>query len=114
MCMCECVHMRDYFRHVAADKVYMYLHCCVALLQFLPIPELMPFRLTPQIVNLLLPHKESGQLRSCMTHTMRALQSKPTMLLNTMDVFIKEPILDWKVCIHAATVRVCVCVLILL
>ena len=66
--------------------------------QFLPFPELMPFRLTPQISHLLLPHSESGQLRSCMVHTLRALRNSPELLLNTMDVFVKEPSLDWKVC----------------
>ena len=66
--------------------------------QFLHFPELMPFRLTPQISHLLLPHSESGQLRSCMVHTLRALRNSPELLLNTMDVFVKEPSLDWKVC----------------
>lgn len=73
-------------------------------LQFLLFPELMPFRLTPQFTNLLLPHKEtghahsSGQLRSCMVHTLRALRNSQQLLLNMMDVFVKEPALDWKVC----------------
>ncbi|XP_065898419.1 DNA-dependent protein kinase catalytic subunit-like isoform X2 [Dysidea avara] len=64
--------------------------------QFLPFPELMPFRLTPQIINLLRPLTESGELRSCMSHTLRALRYSPDTLLNTMDVFVKEPSLDWK------------------
>jgi DNA-dependent protein kinase catalytic subunit len=64
--------------------------------QFLLYPELMPFRLTPQITNLLLPHSESGQLRSCMTHVLRALRNCPDLLLCTMDIFVKEPLLDWK------------------
>ena len=71
---------------------------CLQCTQFLPIPELMPFRLTPQITNLLLPHSESGQLRSCMVHTLRALRNSPDLLINTMDIFVKEPSLDWKVC----------------
>ena len=33
-----------------------------------------------------------------MIHTMRALRYSPDVLLNTMDVFVKEPSLDWKVC----------------
>ena len=33
--------------------------------QFLPVPELMPFRLTPQILNLLMPLKEAGENLSC-------------------------------------------------
>lgn len=66
-------------------------------LQFLPVPELMPFRLTRQFVNLMLPLKESGTLQSVMVHTLRALRNNHELLLNTMDVFIKEPSLDWQV-----------------
>ncbi len=65
--------------------------------QFLPIPELIPFRLTPQVMNLLLPHKGHGLLRSCMVHTLRALRHSSAPLLNTMDVFVKEPHLEWQV-----------------
>ncbi len=68
-------------------------------LQFLPVPELMPFRLTQQFVNLMLPLKESGTLQNVMVHTLRALRNNHELLLNTMDVFIKEPSLDWQVCI---------------
>ena len=70
------------------------------LLQFLPIPELVPFRLTPQLTNLLQPHSSCGQLKSCMVHTLRALRNSPDVLLNTMDVFVKEPSLDWKVLVN--------------
>ena len=80
----------------------------------------MPFRLTPQFVNLLLPHKVSGQLRSCMIHTLRALRHSPTVLLNTMDVFIKEPSLEWEVCmcacvymnIHSSYFSLSTCILV--
>lgn len=65
--------------------------------QFLPVPELMPFRLTRQFINLMLPLKESGTLQSVMVHTLRALRSNHELLVNTMDVFIKEPSLDWQV-----------------
>ena len=57
----------------------------------------MPFRMTPQINNLVLPHTGSGQLKCCMVHTLRALRNSPRLLLNIMDVFVKEPSLDWKV-----------------
>ena len=74
----------------------------------------MPFRLTRQFVNLMLPLKESGTLQSVMVHTLRALRNNHELLLNTMDVFIKEPSLDWQVCClfrapdqlrHAASVQ---------
>ncbi|KAM8966776.1 DNA-dependent protein kinase catalytic subunit [Pelodytes ibericus] len=64
--------------------------------QVLPVPELMPFRLTRQIVNLMLPMKESGLFDSVMVHALRAYRTDPELLINTMDVFVKEPSLDWK------------------
>ena len=57
----------------------------------------MPFRLTRQICDLMVPLRESGQLQSTMVFTMRALRNNHEILLNTMDVFIKEPLLDWQV-----------------
>ncbi|MEQ2271556.1 hypothetical protein XENORESO_006021, partial [Xenotaenia resolanae] len=64
--------------------------------QFLPVPELMPFRLTQQLVNLMKPLKESGLIQSTMVHSLRAYRAEPDLLLSTMDVFVKEPSLDWK------------------
>lgn len=69
----------------------------VFLAQFLPVPELMPFRLTRQFVNLMQPMKQSGLIQSVMVHSLRAYRANPELLLNTMDVFVKEPSLDWKV-----------------
>lgn len=80
------------------DCCYFFTVHFIFILQFLPIPELMPFRLTRQFVNLMLPLKESGTLQSVMVHTLRALRNNHELLLNTMDVFIKEPSLDWQVC----------------
>lgn len=57
----------------------------------------MPFRLTRQFVNLMQPLKESGLIQSVMVHSLRAYSAEPDLLLNTMDVFVKEPSLDWKV-----------------
>ncbi|KYO26142.1 DNA-dependent protein kinase catalytic subunit isoform B [Alligator mississippiensis] len=64
--------------------------------QMLPVPELMPFRLTHQFINLMLPMKESGLIYSIMRHALRAYRKDPDLLINTMDVFVKEPSLDWK------------------
>lgn len=57
----------------------------------------MPFRLTRQFVNLMQPLRESGLIQSVMVHCLRAYRAEPVLLLNTMDVFVKEPLLDWKV-----------------
>jgi hypothetical protein len=67
--------------------------------QFLPIPELIPFRLTRQIRNLMMPLQEKGLMESTMIHSLRALREDYDLLLSTMDIFIKEPSLDWLVCL---------------
>ncbi|XP_028413162.1 DNA-dependent protein kinase catalytic subunit-like [Dendronephthya gigantea] len=71
-------------------------HAFGSATQFLPLPELMPFRLTRQICNMMEPLRVSGQLQSTMVYTMRALRNNHEILLNTMDVFVKEPSLDWQ------------------
>ncbi|XP_044195297.1 DNA-dependent protein kinase catalytic subunit [Thunnus albacares] len=71
-------------------------HAFGSATQFLAVPELMPFRLTRQFVNLMQPLKESGLIQSVMVHSLRAYRAEPDLLLNTMDVFVKEPSLDWK------------------
>ncbi|KAJ8318043.1 hypothetical protein KUTeg_003134, partial [Tegillarca granosa] len=57
----------------------------------------MPFRLTRQIRNIMLPLQIKGLMESTMIHTLRALREDYDLLLNTMDIFVKEPSLDWLV-----------------
>ncbi|KAI5763568.1 PRKDC protein [Gulo gulo luscus] len=71
-------------------------HAFGSATQFLPVPELMPFRLTRQFTNLMLPMKEAGVMSSVMVHALRAFRSHSDLLVNTMDVFVKEPSFDWK------------------
>ncbi|CAL7934054.1 unnamed protein product [Xylocopa violacea] len=58
------------------------------------IPELMPFRLTPQILGLLKPFTEKDLLGMTMIHVLRALRSDQGPILSCMDVFVHEP-LNW-------------------
>ncbi|XP_075405763.1 DNA-dependent protein kinase catalytic subunit [Tenrec ecaudatus] len=71
-------------------------HAFGSATQILPVPELMPFRLTRQFINLMLPMKEMGLMYSTMVHALRAFRAHPDLLTNTMDVFVKEPSFDWK------------------
>jgi Phosphatidylinositol kinase and protein kinases of the PI-3 kinase family len=68
--------------------------CCF---QLLGVPELIPFRLTNQMITLLLPLKDSAPYKQYMMAAMHALRKQSSLLLNTMDVFIQEPLLDWQV-----------------
>lgn len=62
----------------------------------LPVPELIPFRLTHQLTNVLLPQDAVGLLRNDMIHVMTALRSSKDIISAVMDVFVKEPLVDWK------------------
>ncbi|KRZ94583.1 DNA-dependent protein kinase catalytic subunit [Trichinella sp. T8] len=68
-----------------------------ASLQYLPIPELMPFRLTKQFVGVVEPVGMHGLLESTMKYCLKAFRDSSYILLNTMDTFIKEPSLNWIV-----------------
>ena len=43
------------------------------------------------------PLQEKGLVENTMIHILRALRTDWDLLLNTMDIFVKEPSLDWKV-----------------
>ncbi len=61
----------------------------------LPVPELMPLRYTRQFQHLMDPLSTYDHFKNHMMHTLRALQDSKETLLNVMDVFVKEPSVDW-------------------
>ncbi|ORX51884.1 hypothetical protein DM01DRAFT_1063713 [Hesseltinella vesiculosa] len=71
-------------------------HAFGSATELLPVPELMPFRLTRQLVGVLEPLGINGILEVAMTHVLDAIVAEKEVILNVMDVFVKEPLLDWK------------------
>ncbi|CAF1392236.1 unnamed protein product [Adineta steineri] len=61
----------------------------------LPVPELIPIRLTRQLIQLMSPIGTAGLFRATMIHTMNVLRENSDLLLSTMNVFIKEPLMEW-------------------
>lgn len=61
----------------------------------LPVPELIPFRLTPHFVNVVSPMEISGLIKKCMVHTLNALRHNRKLLMACMEVFVNEPTIDW-------------------
>ena len=57
----------------------------------LTIPELIPFRLTPQIQQLIEPYSLKGHMK----HALYALKRNKSIILDTCTIFIKEPLLEW-------------------
>ncbi|KAG8200791.1 hypothetical protein JTE90_006373 [Oedothorax gibbosus] len=72
-------------------------HAFGSATQFLAVPELLPFRLTPQYLQLMAPMGVKGIYEATMVHALSAIRDKKDLLLSVMDIFIKEPTLDWKV-----------------
>lgn len=61
----------------------------------LPIPELMPFRLTPHIVSAASPFETSGLIQKCMIHTLNAFRANHKLIMACLEVFVNEPKIDW-------------------
>lgn len=61
----------------------------------LPVPELMPFRLTQNFVELAYPLGISGSFRSTMIYSLRALKYNRHILIDTCEVFVRDPLIDW-------------------
>lgn len=55
-------------------------------------PELVPFRLTNLILNLMNPLKELGYIKQSMVHSLRALGKNQESILATLSIFAMEPL----------------------
>lgn len=62
----------------------------------LEIPELVQLRLSPQIQGVLEPSQANGLFRETMIQVLNILRDNSEMLMATLDVFVKEPTLDWQ------------------
>ncbi len=70
-------------------------HAFGSATQLLPIPELMPFRLTRQLLGVLQPLDAAGLLKRSMTYALSALRENKDLLIQTMKIFIEDPTVDW-------------------
>lgn len=59
------------------------------------VPETVPFRLTPQFVNVLEPMGIDGMVKKNMIHVMRCLRDYSRPILICLEMFVKEPTIDW-------------------
>ena len=88
--------------HASAIHVYYIMYYIVdlqiitkILLQLLPVPELIPFRYTPQLRGLMAPLSVQASLQGPMSRAMAALVNSKQILLAVLDAFVTEPTLDW-------------------
>jgi DNA-dependent protein kinase catalytic subunit len=55
----------------------------------------MPFRLTQQIEGVIAPHPLEGVYKQTMVNAMLALRKRKSLIMDTCEIFVKEPLLDW-------------------
>lgn len=60
------------------------------------VPELVPFRLSTHFVNVLEPLGIEGMIRKNMIKVLRCLRDSSRKILICLEVFVKEPTLDWQ------------------
>eukprot|EP00511_Aplanochytrium_stocchinoi_P005548 CAMPEP_0204824758 /NCGR_PEP_ID=MMETSP1346-20131115/2752_1 /ASSEMBLY_ACC=CAM_ASM_000771 /TAXON_ID=215587 /ORGANISM="Aplanochytrium stocchinoi, Strain GSBS06" /LENGTH=472 /DNA_ID=CAMNT_0051952089 /DNA_START=1 /DNA_END=1419 /DNA_ORIENTATION=- len=63
----------------------------------LRIPELVPFRLTPDIVDGMGVTGTKGVFEGCCEYTLKVLKDNSEVLLTICEVFIHDPLYDWAV-----------------
>eukprot|EP00939_MAST-03C_sp_MAST-3C-sp1_P003097 g3097.t1 len=62
----------------------------------LNVPELIPFRMTPQLTQVLEPLNTKHVWSQVMCNAMRALSAERDALIEMLEIFVKEPLLDWN------------------
>ncbi|KIZ07907.1 DNA-dependent protein kinase catalytic subunit [Monoraphidium neglectum] len=61
----------------------------------LPVPELVPFRLTRQLQGLFLPHAPCDALHPLLAALLESMRQEAQVLSSALAVFTAEPLLDW-------------------
>lgn len=64
----------------------------------LPIPELIPFRLSPSLMDMLSPLDPKALVSLRIAHVLDSLRQEPwrEILADMLDVFVREPTVDWR------------------
>ena len=62
----------------------------------LPRPEVVPFRLTPNIIDAFGPTGADGAFAGGLAESMRTLRDNKDVLLSVLEPFLKDPVIDWK------------------
>jgi len=62
---------------------------------FLPVPELVPLRLTPQLVGVMAPLGTAGPFREVLVQVIDRVRAEPEVFTAALETFVQEPTLDW-------------------
>lgn len=81
--------------HQTAELVHIDLGVAFEQGKLLPTPELVPFRLTRDIVDGMGVLGVEGVYRRCCEHTLEVLQNNHEALMTILDVFVHDPLYSW-------------------
>ena len=62
----------------------------------LPRPEVIPFRLTPNMIDAFGPTGADGAFSGALRSAMTTLRDNKDILLSVLEPFLKDPVIDWK------------------
>ncbi|KAJ3037492.1 hypothetical protein HDV00_001667 [Rhizophlyctis rosea] len=91
-------HLENFLVDMKSGRVIAidFGHAFGSATEVLPVPELVPFRLTKQMIMFMQPLGIQGLMMHPMVQVMAAMQEGKDALLNAMDIFIKEPLMEWR------------------
>jgi len=94
-------HLENYlFNYSNGDIVAIDFGVSFGLGISMPIPDLVPFRLTHVFRELMSPVGVDGPFRHSMIAAMVALRRKRHLIFDFCEIFIEDPLLDWEKCIQ--------------
>ncbi|KAI8840789.1 hypothetical protein BJ741DRAFT_561343 [Chytriomyces cf. hyalinus JEL632] len=71
-------------------------HAFGSATEVLPVPELVPFRLTDQMDKFLQPLGVKSLIVHPMTSVLSSIQDGKNRLLNALNIFVNEPLIEWR------------------
>jgi len=80
----------------SGDCVHVDFDCIFDKALLLPRPEVVPFRLSPNMLDAFGPTGAEGAFTGGMISAMGTLRDNRDILLSVLEPFLKDPIIDWK------------------
>ncbi|XP_055679368.1 serine/threonine-protein kinase ATR-like [Lutzomyia longipalpis] len=84
------------FDHTNGDTVHVDFNCLFNKGESLGVPEVVPFRLTHNMVHAMGPLGVEGLFRKCCEVTLHVLQAQTSTLMSVLRPFVYDPLVSWN------------------
>jgi serine/threonine-protein kinase ATR len=90
-------HAENILMHLKSGSCFhVDFECLLGNGSSLNVPERVPFRLTPNLVDAMGPSGEEGAFRTCCIVTMKVLREHRTGLFSVSETFTNDPLIKWN------------------